>query len=145
MARGGGINKAVKVILSIALVIVLALGGRSAAADSRSLRRAVGVVDFVLLHVVVVAMAQIAAWALIFTMVEEFHDYRAAFYHSAVNFTTLGYGDVVMSTSWRLLGPLEALNGVLVLSLSSAVLVSTFGHLREARHSMSPTQNRHTS
>jgi hypothetical protein len=33
-----------------------------------------------------------------------------------------------------LLGPLEALNGVLSLSLSAAALVTTFGQLREARH-----------
>ena len=107
------------------------------AAQGKSFRRAVGVVDLVLLHVLVVAMVQIAAWALIFTMVGEFRDYRAAFYHSAVNFTTLGYGDVVMSPPWRLLGPLEALNGVLALSLSGAVLVATFGRLHDARHSAS--------
>jgi hypothetical protein len=96
------------------------------------------VLDLVLLHVLVTAVAQIAVWALIFTVVGEFRDYRTAFYHSSVNFTTLGYGDLVMSPPWRLLGPLEALNGALALSLSSAVLVSTFGHLREARHSRSP-------
>lgn len=115
------------------------------AARGKTIRRSVGVLDLVLLHVLVVAMAQIAAWALIFRMVGEFGEYRAAFYHSAVNFTTLGYGDIVMSPPWRLLGPLEALNGVLVLSLSSAVLVTTFGHLRDARHSVSPSQRRQSS
>ena len=115
------------------------------AARGKSLRRSVGVLDLVLFHVLVVAMAQIAAWALVFMMVGEFSDYHAAFCHSAVNFTTLGYGDVVMSPPWRLLGPLEALNGVLVLSLSSAVLVSTFGHLRDARHGTSSRQNEHSS
>ena len=30
-----------------------------------------------------------------------------AFYSSAENYTTLGYGDVIMSPAWRLLGPLE--------------------------------------
>jgi hypothetical protein len=37
-------------------------------------------------------------------------DYATAFYHSAVNFTTLGYGDIVMPPGWRLLSPLEAAN-----------------------------------
>jgi hypothetical protein len=102
------------------------------AARGRSFRRSVAVVDVVLLHVIVAAMLQIAAWAAVFMVVGEFGDYRVAFYHSAVNFTTLGYGDVVMSAAWRVLGPLEALNGVLSLSLSGAALVATFGHLREA-------------
>jgi len=110
------------------------------AARGRRLRRSVGVVDLVLLHVLFVAMVQIATWALLFTWIGEFREYHTAFYHSAVNYTTLGYGDVVMSPPWRLLGPLEALNGVLALSLSGAVLVSTFGHLRDARHSVSPSR-----
>ena len=38
----------------------------------------------------------------------EFTGLAPAFYHSAMNYTSLGYGDVVMSVSWRLLGPLEA-------------------------------------
>ena len=36
-----------------------------------------------------------------------------AFYHSAVNFTTLGYGGIVMSEEWRLLGPQEEVSGTL--------------------------------
>ncbi|EDY20577.1 Ion transport 2 domain protein [Chthoniobacter flavus Ellin428] len=115
------------------------------AVRGKRVRRFVGVLDLVLLHVLGAAMVQIAAWALIFRVVGEFHDYPAAFYHSAVNFTTLGYGDLVMSPRWRLLGPLEALNGGLVLGLSSAILVSTFGHLRDARHGASHGLHRQSS
>ena len=56
-----------------------------------------------------------------------------AYYHSAVNFTTLGYGDIVMSRQWRLLGPLEALNGSLMLGLAAAMLFTVMGRLAEAR------------
>src|SRR5687767_4992278 len=59
-------------------------------------------------------LAQIAVWAGVFVLCGEFKNYEQAFYHSAVNYTTLGYGDVVMSPRWRLLGPLEAVNGVLM-------------------------------
>jgi hypothetical protein len=37
--------------------------------------------------------------------------FETAFYFSAQNYTALGYGDVVLSQRWRLLGPLEAING----------------------------------
>jgi hypothetical protein len=41
-----------------------------------------------------------------------------------VNFTSLGYGDVVMNQEWKLLGPLEAANGVLMLSMTAAALTA---------------------
>src|SRR6478735_700791 len=41
------------------------------------------------------ALAQIALWAVAFMLCGEFDDFEEAFYHSAVNFTTLGYGDIV--------------------------------------------------
>jgi hypothetical protein len=59
-----------------------------------------------------------------------------ALYHSAVNFTSLGYGDVVMSTRWKLMGPLEAVNGILMLGMTSAALVAIMQHLIKLR---SPT------
>jgi hypothetical protein len=63
----------------------------------------------------------------------EFADFEEAFYHSAVNFMTLGYGDIVMSRRWRLLGPLEAVNGSLMLGLSAAMLFTVLGRVAEAR------------
>jgi hypothetical protein len=39
-----------------------------------------------------------------------------------VNYTTLGYGDVVPLPRWRLLGPLTAMNGVLLFGWSTAVI-----------------------
>jgi hypothetical protein len=46
--------------------------------------------------------------------------------HSAVNFATLGYGDVVMSAQHKLLGPLEAINGALMIGVSTAALICIF-------------------
>ena len=60
-------------------------------------------------------------------------DYATAFYHSAVNFTTLGYGDIVMPSVWRLLGPLEAANGVLMFGLSASAMFAVTNRLLELR------------
>ena len=62
-------------------------------------------------------LAQVAAWVAAFMGVGEFDTFTVAFYHSAVNYTTLGYGDIVMSPRWRLLGPfrggrVDAVSGV---------------------------------
>ncbi|MNC72665.1 Ion channel [compost metagenome] len=57
-------------------------------------------------------------------LIGEFDDYTTAVYHSGVNFATLGYGDMVMSPSWRLLGPMEAANGILMFGVSTAVMTA---------------------
>ena len=54
----------------------------------------------------------------------EFETLDVAGYHSAANFASLGYGDIVMSERFRLLGPLEAINGVLMIGVSTAVLMT---------------------
>ena len=70
--------------------------------------------------------AQIAIWALLFCMLGEFSEFSEAVYHSAVNFATLGYGDIVMSEKHKLLGPFEAMNGVLMIGVSTSALMTAF-------------------
>ena len=58
------------------------------------------------------------------------------FYFAFVNYTTLGYGDVVPSAEWRLIGPITAMNGVLLFGWSTAVLfdvIRTFGEALRRR------------
>ena len=83
------------------------------------------VLNGVMVILVVGNLAQVAIWALLFMVLGEFDAFRDAFYHSAVNFATLGYGDIVMSEERRLLGPLQAINGVLMIGFSTAVLMGT--------------------
>jgi hypothetical protein len=78
-------------------------------------------------------LAEVALWALVFALCGEFPDFAAALYHSAENYTTLGYGDVVMSPSWRLLGPLEAGDGMLMFGVSTGLIFAVISSLVEAR------------
>ncbi|MGL4204596.1 MAG: ion channel [Aeromonadaceae bacterium] len=71
---------------------------------------------------------QITLWGLLFLLLGEFQSLDAAIYHSGVNFATLGYGDIVMSPKWRLLGPLEAVNGALMIGLSGASMLAVLQH-----------------
>jgi len=72
-------------------------------------------------------------WALLFLHCGEFPDFAAAFFHSGENYTTLGYGDVVKSPSWRMLGPLEAANGMLTFGVSTAMLFAVIQRLIQKR------------
>src|SRR5580698_8536265 len=67
-------------------------------------------------------LIEIALWAVLFVMCGEFQELGFAYYHSAVNYTTLGYGDVIMSPAWKLLGPLEATDGALLFGVSTAMI-----------------------
>ena len=94
------------------------------------------IISMVLLILFVGHLLQIAIWATLFIYLGEFSDFLTAFYHSTVNFASLGYGDIVMSEKWRLLGALEASNGVLMFGLSAGTMLSVmtnlFSHHRES-------------
>lgn len=67
-------------------------------------------------------LLQVSVWATLFYAYGEFQEFSVAFYHSTLNFSTLGYGDLVMSNENRLLGAMEAVNGVLMIGLTTGVL-----------------------
>jgi len=84
----------------------------------------VRIISVVLLVLFAGHIVQFATWALLFVTLGEFSDFATAFYHSTVNFAALGYGDIVMSAKWRLLGGLEAANGVLMFGLTAGTLLT---------------------
>jgi len=97
-----------------------------------------GVFAQALLLIVGAQLAQIAGWAALFVACGEFGDFSSAFYQSAMNFTTLGYGDVHMSAAWMLLGPLEAVAGMLMFGVSTAALFAVVERLIRLNESHRP-------
>lgn len=77
----------------------------------------------VMLILMLGSLLQISIWGALFLWLGEFTEFYEAVYHSAVNYASLGYGDIVMSKSWKLLGPLEAINGVLMCGMTAGVLM----------------------
>ena len=78
-------------------------------------------------------LVEIALWAALFIICGEFTDFGTAFYHSAVNYTSLGYGDFLMTPSWRLLGPIETANGTLLFGVSTAMIFGVMLWLIQTR------------
>jgi Ion channel len=91
------------------------------------------IVALVIAFAFVAHLVEIAVWAVVFMICGEFPEFGAAYYHSAVNYTTLGYGDVIMTPSWRLLGPLEAANGMLMFGVSTAIIFAVIHRLIQSR------------
>ena len=73
----------------------------------------------------VLHLVETAVWATAYTAAGVFADFETSFYFSIKSYTTVGYGDVLPPTSWRLLGPIEAAVGVLMLGWSTSIIVAT--------------------
>jgi hypothetical protein len=91
------------------------------------------IVVLVMSFAVVAHLIEVAVWARLFVICGEFHEFGAAFYHSAVNYSTLGYGDVIMSPAWKLLGPIEAADGSLMFGVSTAMIFAVILRLMKTR------------
>jgi Ion channel len=91
------------------------------------------IVALVISFAFVAHLIEIALWAVLLIICGEFQEFGSAYYCSAVNYTTLGYGDVLLTPSWRLLGPLEAANGMLMFGVSTAMVFAVMQRLILAR------------
>ena len=94
----------------------------------------IAIIVLVVLFAFSAHLSEIALWAGLYIVCGEFRDFGLAFYHSAVNYTTLGYGDIILTPSWRLLGPLEAANGALLFGVSTAIVFTVVQRLILARY-----------
>ena len=91
--------------------------------------KSVAVMMIVALITAMAHVGLIALWAVVYLICGEVAGFNQAFYCSAQNYTALGYGDVHLSERWRLLGPLEAVNGLLLFGLSTAVMFAVLSNL----------------
>jgi hypothetical protein len=73
--------------------------------------------------------SEVLVWSLAYFMVGAVPAASSFVYFAFVNYTTLGYGDIVPLKNWQLLGPITAMNGILLFGWSTAVI---FEVLRKA-------------
>jgi hypothetical protein len=82
----------------------------------------------ILLH-----LAEITAWALLYLAKDTLPDLQSALYFSAVTYTTTGYGDLVLPEEWRIVGGVEALTGILMCGWSTGFFFAVASRLYEGR------------
>ena len=66
--------------------------------------------------------SEVMVWSLAYALIGAAPDGTDLMYFAFVNYATLGYGDVVPVENWRLIGPMTAMNGVLLFGWSTAVI-----------------------
>jgi len=132
---GSGIFGATVVIQVLAIVLLLDFLRRRDRLGKfdDNLVVATGALSGGMLIIFVGHLLQVAVWAFLFVELGEFANYATAFYHSMVNFTSLGYGDLVMSEEWRLLGAMEAAGGLLMFGISTGVGLAVVSLLIQRR------------
>jgi len=78
---------------------------------------------------ILIHLTQIALWGLFYWWQGCMPDLESAFYFAGVTYTTTGYGDLLLQQPWRMLGPVEALTGILMCGLSAAVFFAVVSRL----------------
>ena len=81
------------------------------------------------LYLISAHLAEIAIWASFLTSQHVFPDFRTSFYFSAVTYTTVGYGDLVLPDQWRMLAAAEALTGILMCGWSTGVFFAVVSRM----------------
>lgn len=77
---------------------------------------------------------EIWAYAAAYVQLGAFKNFEVALYYSTVTYASIGYGDVLMPQSWRILGAIEGAAGIIMLGWSTAFLVSLLARMKLFSH-----------
>jgi hypothetical protein len=110
-------------IHALVMTAVVRVALRAGAKDrSRPALRLIAVMIATVSVLMLAHVAEVIVWALAYALVDAAPPGADRLYFAFVNYTTLGYGDVTPVARWRLLGPMTAMNGVLLFGWSTAVI-----------------------
>jgi hypothetical protein len=80
-------------------------------------------------------VAEVIVWSVTYLILDAAPSEADVLYFAFVNYTTLGYGDIVPVERWRLIGPITAMNGILLFGWSTAVIFEVLDVATQARRS----------
>jgi len=121
----GAVVSALNISLHAVAMTAVIQSARKAAAKAAARHPALFLAAVMIAAVSVLMAAHVAEagiWSLAYAMVGAAPAGADWMYFAFVNYTTLGYGDILPTEEWRLLGPITAMNGVLLFGWSTAVM-----------------------
>jgi ion channel len=122
-------NIAIHAMLMIAVIQVARSVSESA--KSRQSLRLTAVMSATASVLMAAHFAEVLVWSFAYSFIGIAPPGSDLIYFAFVNYTTLGYGDVIPLQHWHLVGPMTAMNGVLLFGWSTAVI---FEVLRRTMH-----------
>ena len=81
-------------------------------------------VAVIVLNMFLTSLLESSVWAIVYNWLGAIPDFNSALYFSIVTFTTLGYGDMTLNESWRLLASFEAAIGIIIFGWSTAIVMA---------------------
>ena len=120
---GGGVsvaNIAIHALVMTTVVRVAQVRGGKGKSHSALLLMAVMIPTVLIL--MMTHTLEVLVWSLAYSIADVASAGVDLVYFAFVNYTTLGYGDVLPVERWRLLGPMTAMNGVLLFGWSTALI-----------------------
>src|SRR5262245_41818575 len=113
-------NIAIHAMVMAAVIQVARIASKSA--TSHQSLRLTTVMSATVSVLMVAHLAEVMVWAFAYSLIGVAPPGTDLIYFAFVNYTTLGYGDVTPLERWHLLGPMTAMNGVLLFGWSTAVI-----------------------
>lgn len=113
-------NIAIHAMVMVTVIWAARIAGEQA--TSRQSLRLIAVMTTTVSIFMVAHVVEVLVWSLAYGVVQVAPPGTDLGYFAFVNYTTLGYGDVTPMEQWRLLGPMTAMNGVLLFGWSTAVI-----------------------
>jgi hypothetical protein len=83
-------------------------------------------------------VCEVLVWSATYALVGAAPAGASRVYFAFVNYTTLGYGDITPVPRWLLLGPLTAMNGILLFGWSTAVIFDVLRRAMEGFGTLPP-------
>ncbi len=100
--------------------------------DTKFNKKSARLLIFTAFFLLLLHFIQSGIWAFTYYIlpnVTEFENFEKAMYFSLVTFTTLGYGDITISSTNRILSGFEAINGILLIGWSTAFMFSVVQYI----------------
>jgi len=113
-------NIAIHAMVMVAVIQVARIVSESA--TSRRSLRLTAVMGATASVLMAAHLAEVLVWSYAYSFIGVAPPGTDLVYFAFVNYTTLGYGDVIPLEHWRLLAPMTAMNGVLLFGWSTAVI-----------------------
>jgi hypothetical protein len=105
-----------------AIVLTAKFLGKYRGSDAHKMSRFVIFVALAALATSAYLALEAAAWAGLYFWVGALPDWRAAMLYSLGAITSYGHAELFLEDRWRLLGAIEAVNGVILFGLTTAFL-----------------------
>lgn len=119
----GGVVSMVNIAIHALFMGMVISAARKAGGTKATGQLAMAVVMVATVSIIMIAHTlEVMVWALAYHILDAAPPAARLVYFAFVNYTTLGYGDVVPVERWQLLGPIAAMNGILMFGWSTAVI-----------------------